>query len=807
MRLYERFGESGYHTGIATTFGIDFDAFESIVLPRLRGSGCHNNILLADGAMLTQALDGASALPRHAGRLYTVSGVTTGGAFHPKLFLQLGRDGGRMIVGSANMTPSGLAGNVELVGELSCEHTDGGEQRLAAQAWRYVVRLAAGSGQALAAQIAWTEARTPWLRRAMPAEGAVTLADGTQAALLTTGRAIGIAAQYVALIDDAPVRRLIVVSPYWDDKLEALRFLTRRLSPAHLAVLIDRDVLSFPKGALSRVKGLELFDRGGFRKGRFLHAKAIIAQTRNSDHVLYGSANCTVAALGTDRFPGVNEEVCIYRRFPAGNVLSALELDDVFGKKGRIDPDDLAQGGRESDLNLAEWIGRTPGRFECQFDTLIWSPPPDLDPNSATIEILNVGGDIMSCTLTPQTSPMHGERRFQIGKASERPAFARLRHRDGGCSAPAIIALIDTIRELAKEPRSKPVEDAIGRLTQETEEGLWLLDVLDTLEAAERGQPQGEPAASVTRKRRKEEEPAAPEQHRTLSYEAFIAGRRPRMAETGVARNSLAGSELSIVRAFMNRILGLAGSDLERPETDEEVAPGKAFNLGDETENPEETIQEAERKSAPLTESSEAADDAMELQQRLSAQRKATRQEIERATEAFIERLGERKKKGTLSTFDVLRLRALLMIVAAAGWAGREGYLDGGKVRTSLQVLPAEGGENGWPRTLGRILFGFFGGTDPVIRHIQIDSVHDQLSDDILESWATCFWAIQACLNAPVTPETHAKLSRIFLSLAENIYSLTGLSSTLADLGSVGEGIFHALPDMARNFDTISARP
>src|SRR6266705_7044562 len=33
------------------------------------------------------------------------------------------------------------------------------------------------------------------------------------------------------------------------------------------------------------------------------------------------------------------------------------------------------------------------------------------------------------------------------------------------------------------------------------------------------------------------------------------------------------------------------------------------------------------------------------------------------------------------------------------------------------------------------------------------------------------------------------------------------LSLTLADLGGVGEGIFHALPDMARNFDTISARP
>ena len=33
------------------------------------------------------------------------------------------------------------------------------------------------------------------------------------------------------------------------------------------------------------------------------------------------------------------------------------------------------------------------------------------------------------------------------------------------------------------------------------------------------------------------------------------------------------------------------------------------------------------------------------------------------------------------------------------------------------------------------------------------------------------------------------------------------LSLTLADLGGEGEGILHALPDMARNFDTVSTRP
>jgi hypothetical protein len=33
------------------------------------------------------------------------------------------------------------------------------------------------------------------------------------------------------------------------------------------------------------------------------------------------------------------------------------------------------------------------------------------------------------------------------------------------------------------------------------------------------------------------------------------------------------------------------------------------------------------------------------------------------------------------------------------------------------------------------------------------------------------------------------------------------LSLTLAELSGVSERIFHAVPDLARNFDTVSARP
>ena len=36
MKLYEAFSARGYHTSLVTTFGIDFDTYESVALPRLR---------------------------------------------------------------------------------------------------------------------------------------------------------------------------------------------------------------------------------------------------------------------------------------------------------------------------------------------------------------------------------------------------------------------------------------------------------------------------------------------------------------------------------------------------------------------------------------------------------------------------------------------------------------------------------------------------------------------------------------------------------------------------------------------------
>jgi hypothetical protein len=164
-------------------------------------------------------------------------------------------------------------------------------------------------------------------------------------------------------------------------------------------------------------------------------------------------------------------------------------------------------------------------------------------------------------------------------------------------------------------------------------------------------------------------------------------------------------------------------------------------------------------------------------EQKRRTQRKASKKQMIEAADSFIKRLSKRKMDGSVNTFDVLRLRVMLMIIAAAGWDGKESQSDSQPSLTSLQVLPVQDDtSNSWPRVLGRVLFGFFGGNDPVIRHVQIDAVHDQLSSDMLECWATCFWAVQACLNAPVTHGERESFTKFFLPAAERVYRLTGLT-------------------------------
>ena len=768
MKLYEQYAEKSFHTSVAATFGIDFDAYESIVLPRLRGAGCHNNIVIPDSRMLTYALESALALPKHAGQLYTVNGANVQGVFHPKLFLQFGRHGGRLIVSSANLTASGLAGNLELVGVLVCEESETGEQQLIAQAWTYVSRLIDKRQQGTTGQRDWMLARTPWLERTTPTSGPVSLADGTTAAILTTDGPTSIGARFTEMVRE-PVTRLIVISPYWDMDLAALKMLVGRLNPTEIAILLDPDCNVFPKHALSGLPRLRLYSAEDLLNGRFIHAKAIIAQTANADHVLIGSANCTKHALGADDFASTNEEVCLYRRLLPNTLPGALGIDELLDQGSEIDPVSLDEPEFEDELPLEELGKVSPGQFECRIDTLIWYPPTNAEPSNCEIELLDHQGRVIRCNLSPMAGSAEQALRYEITETQERSAFARVAHHNGTKSPLAVVTLIDRIRASVRETQSRQVENALRDLDRDTEASLALLDVLDVLEKLEVHEDTVRDPLSVPNKPRPKSDESDDSHHRILSYEEFVAGRRPRIAGTYIADSSLAGSDASMVRGFLNRIVGLAAADDD--DDDDGDAMKKAFDMGDETADAEAAVNAGE--GFDTEKNPKRIQQQASLERRREAARKATKDQLVKATMRYIGRIKARRESGTLDNYDVLRLRALLMILCAAAMPCSLSGCGKTGGQSRLSILPPEKDAHSWPNLMGKAIFALFGGTSPAFRDLCVNSQHDQIPDDFIECWATCYWCIQACLVAPLSQPDRARLQRYLKPLLEKVCLFT----------------------------------
>jgi hypothetical protein len=761
MKLYDLFSDKGFHTSLATSFGIDFDAYETIVLPRLRGSGCRNNIVVADSRMLTYALSNVTRLPAMAGSAYTVTGAAAKGVFHPKLFLQLGRRRGRLIVSSANLTTPGLAGNLEIAGVVECSESLSAEQQIIAQAWAYLSRHVSRD-RGPAHQIDWLGARTPWLMRAQFSTGPLTLADGMRAALMTTGEEVGIGQRFAEFVDE-PVSRLIVVSPYWDESLAALSYLIERLRPDEIAVVVDNARTQFPREALTRLNRVRVYDREGFQTGRFLHAKIVIAQTQDADHVLFGSANCTAAALGLGGFTGSNEEASLYRRLPAGSIVPSLKLETILVAASEIPHDKIIFSASDDELPYEKLTALNAGTFECLGDTLVWRPAafPALD---STIELLDASGAPIGAELSllPSVGTLV---RFQIIGIQDPPHFARARLRDGALSAPSIITVIDRLRTSIRESSSKRSETVATELQDETEARVLLYEAIDILEAAEQAETAGAAPASIPK--RDNSKPEAVPDHRILSYEEFIRGRRPR-SQSQLPHNSLAGSEVSIVRATLNRIIGygtgeiVAGADASIPDD--------LFDLADETADAQEAIRAGKNFGDKKRKRPELIPEQAE-KNKIAEAKKASKDEILFAAKRFNARIAMRHKTGVLDNRDILRLRALLMVICTA--AVPVGNKSSTVEKSRYQVLPAEGVDDGWPTVIGRSLFPVFGAPKPAILHFYLSTEHDQIPNDILECWAAVYWCVQACLTVPLSSSERHRVTYRFKRIADLSYRLT----------------------------------
>jgi hypothetical protein len=453
--LFDDLKISGFHSSILTTFSVDPAFYDANIQYRLRVSGCQNNMLIADASMLDQSLEEMPEAFIHAGRKYLIVPVSSKGCFHPKIILRYGASKGRLVLGSANATSAGWGNNREVLSALEWS-SDGrsGDSfvhlGLIAKVHSWLISTMDRADPDIAYKLSLLETQSPWLNDAPRNEGVQQFEDGSLVDVLWSDpeSVEGLGRRFVAEIEE-DVQRLVIISPYWDNGLGALRDLSSALGgPAvHIFMTVSENPetrqSTFPVTALSgalKPKFHPLVARGHHR---FLHAKLIVAQTKKHDHVLYGSANCTLGALGRKGATGINYEAAIFRRLQRGTIDRELKLDysttihvkDIYPPQGQVD---------------VKLPGPKPfhaGRVELKGDRLIWSCPVEIQPDGA---ILLIAGSRLKME-TPAGARPH----VKIDRATiEATLVVRIELADGRTSRSLIVSDPDLLRASAPNPLS-----------------------------------------------------------------------------------------------------------------------------------------------------------------------------------------------------------------------------------------------------------------------------------------------------------------------------------------------------------------
>ena len=110
-----------YKIALMTTFNFEIDFFERFILNQLYDNNIRKISLFVDAKELSKSIMKVES--SYIGKRYFVTPIEMNSSFHPKVFLLLGDKKARLIVGSANLTRSGLKSNNEIFTESA--HTFG----------------------------------------------------------------------------------------------------------------------------------------------------------------------------------------------------------------------------------------------------------------------------------------------------------------------------------------------------------------------------------------------------------------------------------------------------------------------------------------------------------------------------------------------------------------------------------------------------------------------------------------------------------------------------------------------------------
>jgi hypothetical protein len=291
--------------------------------------------VLADAHFLEEAQEDADGFEFARSNTYSFFPVEARGVFHPKILMLVGKQEGLLILGSGNMTSSGLSINDEVWAAFHRKNDASPNNPLFSSVWTYLSPYIRQMPGFLAQKVEWLYQFSPWLRELEKGEKLRIQSGATQVRFLFNSAESSIFQELIRHTPQDGLQALTVVSPYYDKSGELLRALKAHYEPEIFNCLIDPDFGLLPHDLPESVaREIHFFEWGacGVKfepKLNRLHAKIFHFQYQDgTEWMLLGSANATVPGMGIPGKNARNEEACllITRKAPNKSWLAELGI-------------------------------------------------------------------------------------------------------------------------------------------------------------------------------------------------------------------------------------------------------------------------------------------------------------------------------------------------------------------------------------------------------------------------------------------------------------------------------------------------
>jgi len=324
--------KTAFEHAVFLTYTLDLPFFERSALRHLLRKRCNNIAVFADATHVANELGrlGESVWASRDwmfGRDYSLTSIRHTSAFHPKIALLVG-DEIELLIGSANLEPGGMRANLEIFHQISSNRNgapNSDARSLITQAWEYVTQeVATRIPSVVKEQLRRVEEFVPWINKVESAGAQVRLVTGPKSRVVDILR---------GEIGKDRVRELVILSPFFDAKLKALKQLVSALRPGRTVLLIQPETVSLPGDQRGRIRNLDFYGLQELHSG-YAHAKIVIAECTTKSILLAGSHN-----VSTPAFDGLNFEASLLRVDSARNPFTEqLKLAELMTQKNRIDP-------------------------------------------------------------------------------------------------------------------------------------------------------------------------------------------------------------------------------------------------------------------------------------------------------------------------------------------------------------------------------------------------------------------------------------------------------------------------------------